>query len=78
MVPIMLYASERWSIEKKQEDKLTEAKMKHIRRIAEVTKLDRVRNIQIREGLQKINKETTGEEATEMVSAHIKWVRKHW
>lgn len=59
MVPTILYASESWPIQKKQEDKLIAAEMKHLRRITGKTKFDRIRNVQIREELHQkpINKQ---------------------
>lgn len=45
----ILYGSKSWPLQKKHQGKLTAAKMKHQLSIAGKTKLNRIRNIEIRE-----------------------------
>lgn len=48
-VPIITYASENWTVRKKDETRINAIEMKHLRRIAGKTKWDRVKNEEIRQ-----------------------------
>lgn len=53
IVPILMYASESWTLHKNQEHRLTAMEMKVLRRIEGVTKWDRMRNEEIRQRLKQ-------------------------
>jgi hypothetical protein len=47
-VPILSYGSESWVISKKDKDKIQAAEMRFLRRVKGCTRVDRIRNIDIR------------------------------
>lgn len=51
--PIMLYSSETWTIQRNHRSKLTAAEMKVLRKIANKTKFDHIKNENIRSTLQQ-------------------------
>ena len=53
VVPTLLYGCETWTVQKRQESRLQATEMRFLRRVEGLTKLDRVRNVDIRQRLQQ-------------------------
>ena len=53
MMPTLLYGSETWSLSKKQQSRIQATQMNVLRRIEGLSRLDRVRNVDIREKLRQ-------------------------
>ena len=53
MMPVLMYRCETWSLTKKQQSKVQATQMNVLRRIEGVNRLDRVRNVDIRERLNQ-------------------------
>ena len=53
VVPTLLYGSEIWKVQKWHASRLQATEMRYLRRVEGVTKLDRVRNVDIRERLKQ-------------------------
>ena len=53
VVPTLLYGSEIWTVQKWHASRSQATEMRYLRRVEGVTKLDRVRNIDIRERLKQ-------------------------
>ena len=53
VVPTILYGCETWTIQKWQESRLQALEMRYLRRVEVVTKLDRVRNEDIKQRLKQ-------------------------
>ena len=51
MMPTLLYGCEKWSLSKKQQSRIQATQMNVLRRIEGLGRLDRVRNVDIREKL---------------------------
>ena len=60
VVPTLLYGCETWTIQKRHVSRLQAAEMRYLRRVEGVTKLDEVRNVDIR---QRLNQEAVVEVA---------------
>ena len=67
MMPTLMYGCETWSLSKQQQSRVQATQMNALRRIEGVCRLDRVRNVDIREKLQQ-------EGVLDMVkSRQVKW-----
>ena len=53
VVPTLMYGSETWVLNKQQESSVQATEMHVLRRIVEKRRVDRVRNVEIREELQQ-------------------------
>ena len=53
VMPTLMYGSETWSLSKRQQSKIQATQMNVLRKIEGVSKLDRVRNVDVREKLQQ-------------------------
>ena len=53
VVLTLLYGCETWTVEKQHESRLQETEMRYLRRVEGVMKLDRVRNVDIRQRLKE-------------------------
>ena len=53
VVPTLMYGSETWVLNKQQESAVQATEMRVLRRIVEKRRVDRVRNVEIREELQQ-------------------------
>ena len=53
VVPTLLYECETWTMQKRQESRLQAIEMRYLRRVEGVTKLDKVRNEDIRQRLKQ-------------------------
>ena len=53
MMPTLMYGCETWSLSKQQQSRVQATQMNALRRIEGVCRLDRVRNVDIREKLQQ-------------------------
>ena len=52
-VPMLLYGHDTWRVQKWQETRLQMTEMTFLRRVEGLTKLDRVRNVDIRQRLKQ-------------------------
>ena len=53
VVSTLLYGCENWTVQKRLESRLQETEMRYMRRVEGVMKLDRVRNVDIRQRLKQ-------------------------
>ena len=53
VVPTLLYGCETWTVEKQHESRLLATELRYLRRVEGVMKLDRVRNVDIRQRLKE-------------------------
>lgn len=53
VLPTLLYGCESWTVQKQEESRVQAMEMRFLRRMERLTKLDRVRNVDIRQGLQQ-------------------------
>ena len=52
-VPTLLYGCDTWTVQKRKESRLQVTEMRFLRRVGGLTKLDRVRNVDIRQRLKQ-------------------------
>ena len=53
VLPTMLYGCETWTVMKRHESRLQTTEMAYLRRVEGITRLDRVRNVDVREALKQ-------------------------
>ena len=53
VMPMLLYGCETWSLSKRQQSKVQATQMNALRRIEGVSRLDRARNVDVREKLRQ-------------------------
>ena len=53
VIPTMLYGSETWTVMKRHESRLGATEMAYMRRVVGVTRIDRVRNVDVREAVNQ-------------------------
>jgi hypothetical protein len=70
-VPILSYGSESWVTSKKDKDKIQAAEMRFLRRVKGCTRVDRIRNVDIRAELNIYNINNRLEENKEKWKQHI-------